>query len=351
MEDNMKPNLNERLLEAAVNNDLDGMKDLLEQGADANARNSNSGLTVLMMSAGQGNLEMVKILLDAGADVLTADSRAGGTALHKACQGGSVGVARLLVQAGAFVDSVTPTTGHTPLMDALWYKHPDIVEFLLEQGAGLNLRTHYGFSLFEHFEYALKVNIFGKEKLLEAEKMLKRRQESDCSEIESQKLMKAVTEGDLLTVKQLIAHGAEVDERYPILNGFNDLHTPLLVACRDGHNEIVSELLKAGADVNATEPTFGAVPLHKATYNGHVEITRILARQPGINIDYQGSSNGYTPLHDALWHGFEECSKILIEAGARLDLHGHDGKLPVDIAFDNFGEDNDITKLIRSKMI
>ena len=29
-----------------------------------------------------------------------------------------------------------------------------------------------------------------------------------------------------------------------------------------------AQLLKAGADVNAIEPTFGAVPLHKAVYNG-----------------------------------------------------------------------------------
>lgn len=345
-----KVGIDNRLIEAVWNNDLQKARQLLDFGANSNARDDKSGLTVLMIASGQANPRMVKILLDAGADVLAADSRAGGTALHTACQGGSVEVAHLLVEAGAFVNSVTPTTGHTPLMDALWYKYPDIVEYLLEQGAGLNLRTHYGFSLLEHFEYAMNVNNIGKEKLLKAEKMLKRRQASDKSEIESQKLMKAVIDNDLQTVKQLIADGADVDKKYPILNGFNDAHTPLLVACRDGHTEIVLELLKDGADVNATEPTFGAVPLHKATYNGHVEITRILAHQPGIDLDYQGSSNGYTPLHDALWHGFEECSKILIEAGARLDLRGHDGKLPVDIAIDNFGEDHDLTKLIRSKM-
>jgi ankyrin repeat protein len=302
-----------------------------------------------MMAAGRANPDMVKVLLAAGADVFAADSRAGSTAMHKACQGGSAAVVKLLVDAGAFVDAVAPTTGHTPLMDALWFKYPDIVQYLLDQGAGLNLSTHYGFSLLQHFEYELNVNVLGKNKLLEAEKMIKARQQSDQAKIEGQKLMKAITDNDLETVKRLIAAGVDVNERYPFVNGFNDYHTPLLVACRDGHTDIVTELLRAGADVNAVEPTFGAVPLHKAVYNGHSDITGILIGQPGINLDYQGATNGYTPLHDALWHGYDACARILIEAGARLDLPGHDGKLPLDIAVETFGGSHEMVRLLRSK--
>jgi len=43
-------------------------------------------------------------------------------------------------------------------MDALWFKFPEIARYLLGRGAGLNLSTHYGFSLKEHFEYELNVN-------------------------------------------------------------------------------------------------------------------------------------------------------------------------------------------------
>jgi len=343
-----KEDIDKRLITAVQKNDLERTRYLLEMGANPCARDTESGLTVLMMAAGQAQPDMVKILLAAGADVFAADSRAGGSVLHKACQGGGVEVVTHLVEAGAFVDSVAPTTGHTPLMEALWFKYPDIVQYLLDQGAGLQLNTHYGFSLLQHFEYELNVNVLGKDKLLEADKMIKTRQQSDQAKIESQKLMQAVTDDDVETVRKLIAAGVEVDERYPFVNGFNDYHTPLLVACRDGHTETVAELLKAGADVNAVEPTFGAVPLHKAVYNGHADITRMLARQPGINLDFQGATNGYTPLHDALWHGYDECAKILLEAGARLDLRGHDGKLPIDIAIDTFGKDHEMVKLLRS---
>src|SRR4029078_3329435 len=79
--------------------------------------------------------------------------------------------------------------------------------------------------------------------------------------------------------------------------------------------EIALVLLEAGADVNATEPTFGAVPLHKAVYNGHVELTCLIAGRPGVNLNFQGSTNGYSPLHDAIWHGYEECARILVDGG------------------------------------
>jgi len=251
-----------------------------------------------------------------------------------------------LLDAGAFVDAVAPTTGHTPLMDALWYKYPDLVEYLLDQGAGLKLHTHYGFSLEEHFAYELNVNTFGKDKLLRAEQLLKERREADASAVEAQPLMGATAAGDTEAVRRLLADGAEVDARAPMLNGFNDAHTPLLVASRDGHGEIVRMLLGAGADINAVEPCFGAVPLHKAVYNGHADITADLVAHPGIDLDFQGATNGYTPLHDALWHGYADCVTVLLDAGARTDLVGHDGKTPLDLAVEVFGDDDPITRRI-----
>jgi ankyrin repeat protein len=319
---------------------------LLAAGADARARDDQSGLTVLMIAAGLGQIELVEMLLAAGADVFATDSRAGATALHKACQAGSLDVTRRLVEAGAFVDATVAATGHTPLVEAMWFKHPAIVAYLLERGARLSVHTRYGFTLQQHYDYALAVNQSGRDRVLALGVEIERRQGADREAVEGQLLMAATAAGDLAGVRRLLAEGAPVDARAPMLGGFNDGHTPLLVAARDGHTEIVAELLRAGADVNAMEPTFLAVPLHKAVYNGHVEITRLLVQQPGVLLDAQGATNGYAPLHDALWHGFAECAEILVRAGARVDLRGHDGLRPLDLAVRELGPDHPVTRMI-----
>ncbi len=343
-----RSDIDERLLAAIRAGDREQVGTLLRDGADPNRRERATGLTALMVAAGLGEAEIVRTMIDAGGDVYTTDSRGGGTALHKAVQRGDLATVRVLVEAGAFVDAVAATTGHTPLMDALWYKWPEVADYLLDQNAGVNLSTHYGFSMREHFEYELNVNQLGKDKLLAAERSLKRRIQSDEDTVATQRLMAALSAGDTTTVRELLAAGAEVDARYPVLNGFNDQHTPLLVAARDGHTEIVTALLEAGADVNATEPTFGASPLHKAVYNGHTEITAALAAAPGVELDYQGATNGYTALHDALWHGYEVCASILLDAGARVDVTGHDGKTALDIATEVFGPEHAIVARIRA---
>jgi ankyrin repeat protein len=292
---------------------------------------------------------LARLLLDGGANVFDADSGAGATALHKACQGGSVEIARMLVDAGAFVDAVAPTTGHTPLFDAVWFKFPDLVAYLLDQGAGLNIPTHYGFSLQQHFDYEVGVNTTGEDEMARAARSYEARKADDERRAGEQALMAAVTKGDVDEVRRLVVAGAEVDERFPMVNGFNDAHTPLLVAARDGHVQAVTLLLEAGADVNAVEPTFGAVPLHKAVYNGHVDSTRIIAGRPGVDLNFQGATNGYSPLHDALWHGYDECARILVEAGADLDLVGHDGKTPLALATEVLGAGHPVTELIAAK--
>lgn len=339
----------QRLVQAVWQGDDDTVAELIRFGADVNQRDPDSGLTPLMIASGRADPALVRRLLAAGADVFAADSAAGATALHKACQGGSLAVVEELVAAGAFVDAVAPTTGHTPLLDAVWFKAPDIVRFLLDRGAALTGTTRYGFSLQEHLAYELTVDTAGTERLLLAEQHVKERTRADGAAMQAQRLMAAVVDGDADAVTRLLAAGADVDERFPMAGGFNDGHTPLLVAARDGHTEIARALLHAGADVNAVEPTFGAVPLHKAVYNGHVALTRLIAHWPGVDLDVQGSTNGYTPLHDALWHGYPDCARAVLDAGASLSPRGHDGKTPPDIAVDVFGAAHPLTDDIRTR--
>lgn len=342
--------MNLQLLDAIKKNNNNEVKQLLTNNLSPNFREDISTLTPLMIASGQGNSEIVESLLEAGADVFAVDAIAGASSLHKACQGGNLEVVKMLIQSGSLIDQQTATTGHTPLVEAIWYKWPDIVEYLLSKNAGININTHYGFSLQEHLDYAINVNIYGKDRLIKIRDLINAHIEKNEQKQKTQKLLNFVINNDINGVKQSIAAKENLEQRFPVVNGFNDAHTPLLIASRQGFTDIVKELVIAGADVNATEPTFGAVPLHKATYNGHIDIVDILVKANNINLNFQGATNGYTPLIDAIWHGYKDCAKSLIDAGANINIKGHDGKNALDMAIEVFGTEDEFVALIKSKL-
>ena len=339
------------LLDAVRAGAADTVAHLLDQGADTNVRDADSTLTPLMFAAGAGNDAIVARLISAGALINALDGRAGATALHKACQGGHLGCARQLVEHGAWIDLQTTTTGHSPLIEAIWFKAADIAEYLIARGARMELKTYYGFTLDDHVAYALKVSqgTGDQEKLQRIQQLVADRRARDkAAACNASVLIRPALKGDGGALRHALEAGAPIDLRYPIVGSFEDGHTALLVAAREGHADLVQALIAAGADVNAVEPVFGAVPLHKATYNGRADITRMLAGAPGIDLNYQGASNGYTPLHDALWHGFSDCAEILINAGARTGIIAYDGKRPLDLAIEKLGSGHPLVARLRA---
>ena len=69
-------------------------------------------------------------MLTARAQVLAIEPRAGATTLHKAALSGSPDVMALLLDHGVFTDQQMSILGHTTLMDAVVYKHEDVVRLL-----------------------------------------------------------------------------------------------------------------------------------------------------------------------------------------------------------------------------
>jgi len=83
----------------------EGVKWLLEQGADPHAKRTSDGHTAMMEAASDGSYEIVSMLIDAGADVNAARTEDGMTALHFAARRGRGDVAKLLMTKGANVDA------------------------------------------------------------------------------------------------------------------------------------------------------------------------------------------------------------------------------------------------------
>jgi len=99
-----KEELNNELRAAALNGDLERVKDTLSKGADVNAKN-NRGFTALMWATLNRHYEIVRLLIDAGADV-NAKTDGGSTALTYAAENGYKEIVELLVEKSGGLEGV-----------------------------------------------------------------------------------------------------------------------------------------------------------------------------------------------------------------------------------------------------
>ena len=101
-----------------------------------NAQN-NVGETPLMLAAISNQIELAKVLIEHGADVNKPDW----TPLHYAATRGHRDMMRLLLDHDAYIDSES-ANGTTPLMLAAYSAPPLAVKLLLEEGADPTLANH-----------------------------------------------------------------------------------------------------------------------------------------------------------------------------------------------------------------
>lgn len=101
----------------------------------------------------------------------------------------------------------------------------------------------------------------------------------------------------------------------------------IFFAASTGNIEMLKRFIEGGADVNATDPTFGASVLTVATATNQLEAAKILLEN-GADVN-QVSPDGSTALHAAALFGFEDLADLLIQKGANIFATGQGG-LPVN---------------------
>jgi ankyrin repeat protein len=133
----------------------------------------------------------------------------------------------------------------------------------------------------------------------------------------------AAREGHADILSLLLEHGADPDG-----GGINNLTTatPLYRASRRGKLEAGQCLLDRGADINAGNST-GQTPLSGAVYEGRIEFARMLLKR-GARIDDPDDSRGETPLHWAVRVANIEAVRLLLEHGADVNMCNKFGKTP-----------------------
>jgi ankyrin repeat protein len=135
--------MNQALLDAAFVCDLIKVRELLQAGADPNARDED-GRTPLFSAVLGGSIGLVGLLLESGADVNAQDNQ-GFASLHFTAQETLPEMARLLIAKGANVDA-QDEDGSSVLWRAIFSirDRDDVVQILLAAGAKPDLANKSG---------------------------------------------------------------------------------------------------------------------------------------------------------------------------------------------------------------
>ena len=300
------------------------LKQYIREGADVNSQNPD-GITPLHVAAAQNDLQLAELALKKGARVNVTMYERGSMPLHLAAWNNSAEVAALLLKHGAELEARN-ADGKTPLHLACWQNAPAVAKVLLAHGADVSARNKYG-------ETPLHGTIFSHEVL---SLLLAAGADINAgSEYGKTPLHAAIDLGSLETASVLIENGADVNA--PDSLGETPLHlaayrnqtdavllllqhgasvhaknhyggTPVHLAIlqrleasfhalehgvisydetynvwgnsdldswRFSASEVVTALLKAGADVNAVTKA-GETPLHLASHQGDLETVKVL---------------------------------------------------------------------------
>ncbi|XP_037945333.1 protein fem-1 homolog CG6966 [Teleopsis dalmanni] len=141
----------------------------------------------------------------------------------------------------------------------------------------------------------------------------------------------AARDNDLAQLKCVLS-GRPTFEIYALVSSRVHGATPLVIACRNGHFDVVQYLLtNCNVDIEEVgsvrfdgEPIEDAPALWCAAAAGHLGIVKLLVRR-GANVNSTSRTNS-TPLRAACYDGHFEIVKYLVQHGADFEVanrHGH----------------------------
>lgn len=257
----------------------------------------------LFVAAGLDDVAMAEDLLAKGADPnVFWEWGTGERPLHWSAQNNSVDMAGILLDSGADVD-VRDGDDETPLMIAARHGSVETAGLLLTRGACAGLSNNHGFT-------ALRI---------------------------------AATSGKAVSVRSemadlLISHGAVVD---------------LAIAAAMGYADIVRDLLREGAEVNA-EGFFGVTLLHVAAGRIQPAVVELLIAS-GADVNAQDDELE-TPLHHLALAGKGTdigdvmcVAQILLKHGADVNAEHRGDDTPLGFALRNPAVQPDLVDLLRDR--
>lgn len=200
---------------------------------------------------------------------------------------GNVKILSSLLENGADINAVSEGL-YTPLMMAVRYKHTDAVEFLMDQGADANLQDENGYTALHYVAIywgsfdAINLRCFNNRSDFNIQSA------DNCTP-----LMRAVKCLNLNVVNYLLQNGAYLDLEDRC--GQRCLQFLVDVGLKPSC-EILSSLIRSGADINARINEMNQTLLMRASRGGDIRSEKFkLLIENGANLDLQDKS-GNTAL-------------------------------------------------------
>ena len=154
-------------------------------------------------------------------------------------------------------------------------------------------------------------------------------------------LVEAAAVGDTARVGELLASGADPDERSP--DGFPALG----LACHFDHAGAAALLVRAGADLTARATgTMTVQALHAAAASAEGRCIPLLLAA-GAPVD-ETQGGGFTPLHEASTRKLRWLVELLLAAGADPSRQADDGRDAAAMA--EQAGDAELAALLRSRL-
>ena len=242
---------------------------------DVNYRNDDHK-TALSNAVFWKHADVVQVLIDAGADIYAHNDErrsllhSACTPLFSACESKSLAIVKMLVEAGVGVRD-TDNEGHTCLMHAAWQGNIEIVRYLVGlPEVDLNRQSTAIADASNHT--ALHLAVF--------------RKHTDVMQV-------------------LIDAGADIDAQN------NEGRSPLHSACKYGTLDVVKMLVRAGAGVRVTDND-GCTCLILAARCGHTETVRYLVGLPEVELNHRDTEKNYTALQYAVDENHNYLAQMLL---------------------------------------
>jgi ankyrin repeat protein len=212
---------------ACKKGDIEGIKVLIANGADVNAK-GDYNLTPLHEACTNKNIDVARILIEKGADVNAMD-RYGRAVLYSACGIGDIDMVKLLIEKGADVNKQNQH-GESAILFSCNHDDTAIVQCLIDNGADVNTKDRPGNTPLAKACDSDRAEI--------AELLIDKGAAIDEKSKGNTPLIIACLEGSIRSAKLLIQKGANIDVKD------QDGKDLLDIVCRNMSSQIIGSLIK-----------------------------------------------------------------------------------------------------------